>query len=309
MKPARKSLPWKKFSEKFLGLYQPPARSVHTRQKMSYVLRLAAQLGVKSTCDLTTELVSKFVRERSKQVCANTVRGELGYLKAAANYAIEEGWLDRAPTWKRVMPRRSTPKRKTVHRICEIRWLLARLRARSASWEGGRLYALVALVAMTGLRRDEALRLRLEDVDLRGRLIHIVDRVRLKTEAAAADVPICPDLAVILADWIPRTGPVWLFPGVRRRGPWVGGSAEGRPIGQLHAVAEELGLDGVTWQSLRHTFATYCRRRWNLSAVELRDVLRHTSIHTQDSYVHDELDSSRLVQSVASVSYRTDGPR
>lgn len=326
MVPAKKSLPWKKFSQIFLALYSPPSHSIHTRSKMRHILDLAAQIGVKSTNDLTTELVSKFVAERSKSVCANTVRGDLAYLKAAANYCVEEGWLDRAPRWKRVMPRKSSPRRKTLHRLEEIRWLLARLRARARlgsecgksstahcplptadSWEAHRLYALVALVAYTGVRRDEATRMMISDVDLAHGLAHIVERRRLKTEASAAPVPIPPELREILSAWIPRSGPVWLFPGIRRRGPWVGGSLEGRPIGQLHAVADELGIDGMTWQSLRHTFATWCRRRWGLSAIELRDVLRHTTVETQQSYVHADPDPSALVESVRRVSYGKEG--
>src|SRR5947209_1718016 len=122
-----KSLPWKKFSEIFLGLYEPPSHSVHTRSKMSYVLRMVGAMGVRSTADLTTELAARFVIERSKRVCANTIRGEISYLKAAVNYALEEGYLERAPKWRRVMPRRSPRRRKTLHRLEEIRWVLARL--------------------------------------------------------------------------------------------------------------------------------------------------------------------------------------
>lgn len=49
--------------------------------------------------------------------------------------------------------------------------------------------------------------------------------------------------------------------------------------------------------------ATWSRRRWGLSGLQLRDVLRHTTEHTQEHYVHEETETAALVASVAHVSY------
>ena len=110
--------------------------------------------------------------------------------------------------------------------------------------------------------------------------------------------------AEILAGWIPRTDSPWLFPGVRRQVPWRNGRPGTRPIDRLKSAGRDAGIEGLTFQSLRHTFATYARRLWGLSELELMTVLRHTSPGTQRAYVHSLPEHGPLVQSVREVSYR-----
>ncbi len=83
--------------------------------------------------------------------------------------------------------------------------------------------------------------------------------------------------------------------------PWTGGALGNRPCDHLRRAGEECGLAGLTFQSLRHTFATWARRRRGLSAIELQDCLRHSSPATQGHYLH--ADRAGLVESVRNVSY------
>ncbi len=263
---------------------------------------------MRTTADLTTESAARFVAMRSRTVNANTVRGDLSYFSAACHYAVEEGWLDRVPMFRRVRPRpvhSATPK---CHSIEEVARVLEHLRSRSESWTGGRLHALTATVAYTGLRRDEALTLMVEDMDPAAGLITVTDRRRLKTLASASPVPVPPELAAILKTWLPRCGSPWLFPGVRKKGPWTGGKYGERACDRIRQAGQEVGVAGFTPLSLRHTFATWARRRWGLSDLELRDVLRHISPRTQELYLHPDPDPGKaaFVASVARVSYRGD---
>lgn len=294
------------FAARLTPLYAPPLRSPRTAAKMARVLAMAGSLGVESTDGLTTEAMARYVAGRSALVSPNTVRGELDYLRAAANYAVEEGYLDRAPKFRRVRPRPAPATRPRVHPVEDVGKVLALLRSRAGSWEGHRLYALAATVAYTGLRRDEALLLMVEDVNLATGLVAVVARRRLKTEASAAPVPIPPELSAILGEWLPLAGSPWLFPGIRKKcAPWTGGELGRRPCDRLRMAGEECGVEGLTFLSLRHTFATHARRRWGLSALELRDCLRHTSPSTQAYYVHPDRDG--LVRSVRGVSYAEGG--
>jgi integrase len=180
--------------------------------------------------------------------------------------------------------------------------VLALLGSRAGTWEGGRLHALAAVAAYTGLRRDELLHLQCADVRPGAGVIDVVARRRLKTEGSAAPVPIPPELGAILEIWIPLAGSDWLFPGVRKKSvPWTGGALGNRPCDHLRRAGEECGLAGLTFLSLRHTFATWARRRWGLSAIELQDCLRHSSPATQRHYLH--ADRAGLVESVRNVSY------
>ncbi len=189
------------------------------------------------------------------------------------------------------------------HSIEEVARVLEYLRAGIGNWVSHRLYALAATVAYTGLRRDEALTLRIEDVNLSESLITISDRQRRKTEASAATVPIPPELSEILRAWLPRCGCAWVFPGIRELGPWTGGACGERACDRVRQAGQEVGVAGFTLQSLRHTWATHARRRWGLSDIEVATVLRHGSLATQAWYVHDDPDPGAIVRSVSRVSY------
>lgn len=192
---------------------------------------------------------------------------------------------------------------RSCHSIEDVARVLGYLRQMAArSWLGERLYALAATVAYTGLRRDEVLTLKVEDVSLFMALITVSDRQRRKTERSASVVPIPRELSEILAYWLPRCGSEWLFPGVRRQGPWTGGACGERACDRVRQAGQEVGVAGFTLLSLRHSFATHARRQWGLSELQLADVLRHTSPVMQRFYVH-EAHLADLVKSVSRVSY------
>ncbi len=261
-------------------------------------------LGVHTTADLTIELAARFVAERSKTVNPNTIRGDLSYLSAACSFAVEEGWLERAPRLKRIRPRPERSQMPKCHSIEEVARVLEFLRSRAEIWKEHRLYAMAAVVAYTGLRRDETLWTKIEDVDLVAGCLRVVARHRLKTVASEASVPIPPELATILAVWLPRCESTWLFPGVHRQGPWTGGACGERACYRIRQAGQAVGVAGLTFLSLRHTWATHARRRWGLSDIEVATVLRHSSPATQAWYVHDDPDQTAIVRAVAKISYR-----
>lgn len=290
------------FTRLYLHVLSGPRYSPATRLKMRQILQQLADVGVMSTSDLTTQRLTDYAIVRSARVCANTVRGELTYARAAVNFAIEEEYLERGPKWRRLWPRKSARKRQAAHSIDAVRSVLEHLERDSEQWDRHRLYAAAAVAAYTGLRRDEILFAHAADVDLRRRLIDVRDRKRLKTEASAAPVPIAEELVPILRAWIFRGRSQWLIPRLDRRGPWRGGSVRDRPTARLVAAGRAVGVEGMTFQSLRHTFATHGRRRWGISAAAMRDILRHTSIDTHERhYLHPGDD---LVEAVRRVSYR-----
>jgi integrase len=297
------AIDFREFRSRLLAEYREPVRAAATRQKMDQVLRQVAALGVESTADLTQELVIRYIVGRMALVCGNTVRGELDYLRAAINWAIDEGYLDRGPRWKRIRPRRSTPKLQRVHTIAQVSRVLAYLRVRAQDWQGHRTYALACLLAMAGPRRNEALYSWVADFDLAGRIWYVSDRTPLKTEGSAGPVPLCPELLLALEAWLPRAGSKWAFPHRGRSGPWTSGGKGRKPSERLVAAGNAVGVSGFTAKSLRHTFATWGRRRWGISGLGMRDILRHKTRETQDWYVHREEELEELVRLVRHVRY------
>jgi integrase len=54
----------------------------------------------------------------------------------------------------------------------------------------------------------------------------------------------------------PAASVPWMFPGSTRVNAWTQGAAGTRPLDQLQAIAKKAGIEGVTFQSLRRSWAT-----------------------------------------------------
>jgi integrase len=105
--------------------------------------------------------------------------------------------------------------------------------------------AAIGLLLLTGMRRNEALRLRWPEVDLERGLLLLRDS---KTGKKAI---ILGEHAVQLLAELPRTSSEWVFPGAKPGCPLEG-------IRKAWAsVTKAAGLKGVRIHDLRHTFASY----------------------------------------------------
>jgi integrase/recombinase XerD len=137
-----------------------------------------------------------------------------------------------------------------------------------------------------GLRRGEALRLQVGDIDSQRGLVH----VRLGKGSKDRYVPLPQrTLAVLRQHWATHRDPVWLFParkpphgGWARKGPMQAVSvrqAMARVVEQLHFKKN------VTIHTLRHSYATHLLE----AGVNLRLIqhyLGHTSLRTTMVYLH-----------------------
>ncbi len=242
---------------------------------------LIEQLGPDATtAQLTTDAIAAWKLAhpgRSKE----TVIGYLGCLRAACTWAFEEGWIERQPSWKRLRPRRRSGSQAGPHLdLGQIRLLLGHLAAKAADggWTDQRLYALVSVATYTGLRRNELLFLRCSDFDLAAEILLVVPRKEreLKTPESCRPVPIAPELRPIVASWLPLAGSEWFCPGLRHGRPWSSGRVGYRPIDRLRQAAAEVGIDHITWQTLRRGWSVYAEGVWACTDPEIERVLGHT---------------------------------
>ncbi len=310
------------FAREFLALYDPPMASKATRAKHDQVMRIVQDLGAATTADLTPELVTRFIKSRPADQSPHTTRSLLMSLRTICAYAegrrytiISPFRLRKLSRWIRVSP----PEGRRHQSAAEIRRLFDVLagdveaKKGWAQWRARRLMAAVATVAYTGLRKTEALCLFVEDLDFGAGLVHVRPRparaagdARLKTEASAAPVCMPAALRPILTGWLshrldhpegfalpPADRIPWVFPGSRRVGAWTGGAPGTRPIDRLHAAATRAGIDGVTWQSLRRSWATIAEGAGIPQALITRQC-RHTSEDTTRRwYQQRDLDALR----------------
>lgn len=293
-------VPFDVFREEVLKVYDPAkgaTTSAATLAKFNQVLNGLKDLeGIKTTADLNADMIGLYVKSLSCN--ANSTRGLIGYLRTAVNLAAEEGWVDPlqmpASKWRRITPKAIGMTRNPVLTYAQVSTLLDHLRQRATNFHRRRLYALAYLIALTGLRRDEALCARIEDIDWERKLLHVVERERpLKTAASARSVALPSELVTVMCNWVPWCGGTWLFPGVRRRGPWLNASENLRALAQLQAAALEAGLGRVTWHGLRHSFATIALTEWKKPLWVVSRALGHTSIRTTERYLHP--DYSRIL--------------
>jgi integrase len=317
-------IPFALFSDELLGLYRPPLRAKATYIKIRQVLGIVADLlgPAGTTADFTPALIVAFIASRPPAESPNSTISLLNSLRAAFSFAFGQGYcrvnaFSLRKTWLRSSP--PNRERRRHHSAAEIAAVLEVMRldivrkvpGSWSQWRARRLYALASTVAYCGLRRNEALRLRVEDLDVPGRMLVVVERQgsRLKTIDSAAPVPIPDRLAAVLAEWLPYlalsdrpaenpSGPLpasnpkgerdqnWVFPNVYQSGPWIGGSPGHKPLDRMKAAGERAGVSNFTFLSLRHSWATMAESRWGLSAPTIQRVLRHSNVRTQAIYRH-----------------------
>ena len=188
------------------------------------------------------------------------------------------------------------------------------------------------MFAYTGMRKREALNLRVEDIDIPGQVINIVCRSTnaLKTESSQP-IPMVEALASALAEWLPHlaipadwpelaqpkgpcprsnpTGkrdPGLVFPNTYRTSAWSGGPPGHKPLDRIKRLGQRAGAEGFTILSLRHSFATHAESLWGLSDLQIQRILRHTNTRTQGVYRHADL--ANLRQAVAGITFDGSAP-
>jgi len=337
---ATKAIPYAQFTAKLMRRYEN-MRQPTTVQRMRLVSTIVGEMSdqstsapkkgrkkpagpfVKTTAQLNDDMVQLFIETRRngihdpadptgkrylrKPVKQNTIIGELAYLKALCNYAVEHDFLARCPFKPKERLLRPMPLVHKTHLTRdEAADLLDHLSKDVFNWHGHRLYALTAFYLYTGVRKCEALYGMVEDLDLAEKIFYVQDRDEnlLKTEGSCAPIGLPPELVPILESWSKRCASKWLFPGLKGNGPWVSGSIGYRPLDKIQAAAKAVGLEGVTIQSFRHTWKTNCRW-WGISSDEAQEQLRHSDIRTQKHYDHEDL--KRKAHAVKNVSFKRTG--
>ena len=190
-----------------------------------------AALGLQTSADLDELAIASWIKAYANNPERGPARAEslLRCIRVIANYAVRKGYLDVSPfvirplkRWVSSLNPRPRPRRLLHKTRDEIARLLrvADRRAAAGDWRAGRTRALVYVYVYTGLRSEEARRIVAANVHLDRRIIVIepVDGWSAKTQKSAERViPIADPLAAVLADWKPRCGSKYLFPGWRRK--------------------------------------------------------------------------------------------
>jgi integrase len=309
---APNAVPWRDFAAEVLSLYAPPIRRPGTYRKTRQVLGEFSRLCKRSD-DLAPAAIAAWV-QRYPDRGASTRLALLRTLRPVCTYGASAGYLvdpflfrkPRAwlPASALSLPESDFRRHRTA---AEIRSVLAQAdsEALGGRWESLRLRAAIYTWCFTGARKSEILGSTVADYELEHAMVSIRGNIRrpLKTAASSAKLPIAEPLAVVLADWLPRTECQWAFPHKWRRGPWLHGPHGLKALDQVAALGRRAGVPGLTILSLRHSFGTLSEG-WGFGGLLLQRFLRHTAIQTQQGYRHQDLDQLRC----AAAKIRYDGP-
>lgn len=317
------AISYDRFYAEIEALYKEPHRRKATWKKLRTVLKEFHRLpGVKKTSDITPGNLALWI-EAHQDRAPITNKTYLSAFRAAVTIAKKMHWLRVSPwdirkDWIVVEelaedddPEESwEPKNITFHTMAELSRVMdqADAEAITGDWLAGRDQVTLYSFAHTALRKRECLGLKHTDISIPRRLIRIRPRKkrRLKTKSSDAYVGIPEALAVVLERWLPRTGCQWVFPGVRRKGPWLEGSHGQKALDRIKALGKRAGVEGLTLLSFRHSVATHCAQ-WGFTELEIKDQLRHSGIKTQSWY--REKDFDRIRESSDRINYGRPAPR
>jgi integrase len=275
-----------------------------TLAKMKQVLREVEATGAATTLDLTATMVARFIAARPPDQSAWTTHSLLAALRAICTYAEMRGYvlgnpfrLRKLSRWVRLTPMAGKRhfERAEIRRVLDLMTKDVEERKGWKQWRSRRILAVTSLVAYTGIRKMEALRMQVGDLDLPNRAIWIRPHGKsLKTAASEAKIPSPNALVPYLESWLehrldcpvgfelPRECP-WLIPTVDRRSPWVSGQPGGKALDRLKAVALKAGVADMTFLALRHSWATHAEY-FGLGPAEISRVLRHTTTRTAEEH-------------------------
>jgi integrase len=315
------AIPWAQFRDEILKLYQPPLCAKATRARTILILRELEACGVETTADLTCPTVAAFCAARPPGQSPYTLHSMLASLRALCSYAEMSGYLRVSPFRLRKMNRwvKLTPlvgkrhySKDEIKRVLALAAKDVAERTGWAQWRARRLQVTLNIIAYTGMRKTECLRLHVADVDLAARAIWIRPHgATLKTFASQAPVPIPGALTPVIVSWLEHRmdGPAgmelpaecpWLIPTADRKSCWVSGQPGGKSLDRLRALAKRAGVPDMTWKGLRASLASHMEPFAGPAAIQR--ILRHTSVKTSEQH-YRKADIPNLVMLMDGFSY------
>lgn len=180
---------------------------------------------------LTTATLDEAIGRQS----ASSYNRTANLLRAVLNLAVGKGWLPAAPG----IPRKAV-------RDARTRWLTAE------EWEAllahlpPRMARMARFAVATGLRENNVLELRWDQIDMRRRVAWVhPDQAKA---GKAIGVPLNADAMTVLEECEP--------------GDWVFPNSKGKPYYKAsnrawYRAVEKAGLEGLRWHDLRHTWASW----------------------------------------------------
>jgi len=206
----------------------------------------------------------------------NTINLELDTIRALFNYAGKffELQMNPATNIERFKIVKERPRVLTEEETARI------------LTESRGMYWILFLTALyTGMRKGELRNLIWDHIDFENELIHIRPHGAWVPKTwEVRDIPMHPEVY----------GGLKKLP---RRAPWVFTSETGKQVSHLRLTflraCGRAGVTGVTFHTLRHTFASHLLTKKGVDVVTVSRLLGHRNIETTMIYLHTDLQTMR----------------
>jgi len=276
-------------------------RKISTRQMYRYLGKkhLLPYFGKRPLCDLTRGEVQDFINLKEREnYSPQTVRHFRNMLSKFFGAAMSREMIATNLARNLEMP---TMKKVRQSRVLTLPQISALLNAFDQE-----LRTIILFGLLPGLRIGEILGLRVEDLDLEGRVFYVrrnayrgVVQDAPKTRAGDRCLPIASALLEALRAWL-AVRPwesEWVFPNDAGE-PYYDRNLLRR---KFWPVCDQLGIPRFGWHSLRHTFSTYGGNS-GVPLPVLQYLLGHASVETTMIYTHPLLEAERrAVEQIAAL--------
>ena len=221
------------------------------------------------TCRVPSLLDEAMAYLAARNYTPQTIVHYMKFLRHVFRWAIGRGVIEKSPFTSVKLP--------TV-RAGKTRFLSIEEEARLCTAIGQPYDAWVRLAILTGLRKAEQFGLRWADIDLEGGLITLPH-----TKSGAVQyVHLMEEAKAILRGLIPGNTSVWVFPSDDPETHLDHHNFYGR----VYITAlRDAKLEGVTWHTLRHTFASRLAMNGHGPST-IAALLRHSGTDLVARYAH-----------------------
>lgn len=237
------------------------------------VKQLRLSFGGKYLDEIDSMMIEDYKTERVKEVSSSTVNNDLAFLKAMFNKIKSWGRFEGENPVSKVQLLKEDNKRTRYLEKEQIAILVENC----AEY----LKPIVIMALNTGMRKNEILKLRWEDVNLRRGVIQLLKTKNNKVRY----VPINKAVRNMLINIARKDGNCYVFT-----------NRKGRPFVDIKksfkAALSKSGITEFRFHDLRHTFASQLA----MNGVDLntvRELLGHTSLQMTLRYAHLSLDHKK----------------
>ncbi len=271
----------KNFTEFVEKSYKPYARE-HKKGyyvELSVLKALIEKFGKFRLCEITPEEVEKFKRERRAKTTRHgkprsraTVNRDVAVLSAIFNLAKEYGELKENPV-NHVKYYNNLPSRDRILSEDEEIILFDYIR------NDVKFSNQIEILLYTGMRRGELFKIEWRDINLAEAFIFL--RKEITKTNTARTLPMLSNVKAIFERLVKEAGEVnqkgKVFEGIK--------SQDTALSKQFNEVCKELGFEGLTIHSLRHTYSTRVAES-QINAFVQKALLGHSKLTMTDRYTH-----------------------